>query len=269
MNDDSRGRKVAVVQMEVRAGEVDWNLVRAQKLLKELEDWNPDLVVFPESVLDGYACRMPELRDLARDEHSDEVRAIADSARKLQAWILWTFAERASASVYNTAVLFDRQGKIQLRYRKVHLCQEVGELDAYASGGAFPVVDMEGLWTGVMTCFDRHFPEAARTLALRRAQLILHPTATIWFKPDPDSINTAMMRTRAYENRCFILSVNQVNYGGGSALFGPWGNVLAIASEGEETLRLHLDPALREQRPGNTFALLPVRKPESYEADIP
>ena len=142
--------------------------------------------------------------------------------------------------------------------------QKCGEGDAYIPGNDFPVVDMEGITVGVMTCFDRHFPEAARTLALKGAELILHPTATNWFTPDPASVNTAMMRTRAYENRSFILSVNQVNYGGGSALFGPWGKVLAAAGKDEEVLKISLDPALRDQRPENTFELIPVRHPEAY-----
>jgi len=262
-------RKVAAIQMEVRTGDVDWNLQKSLRFLEELRPWEPDLVVFPESVLDGYACRLPELPDLARDGQDMETAAIAEAAKRLNSWILWTYAEKMDGGIYNTAVLMDRQGEIQLRYRKVHLCKEVGEKDAYLAGEAFPVVDMEGLKTGVMICFDRHFPEAARSLALKGAEFILHPTATIWFRPDPDSINTAMMRTRAYENRCFLLSVNLVNYGGGSAFFGPWGNVLAVAGEGEEVLRLHLDPALRDRRPENTFELLGVRRPDTYRDDGP
>lgn len=262
-------RKVAAIQMEVRTGDVEWNLQKSLGFLEDLRSWGPDLVVFPESVLDGYACRMPELPALARDGQSMETAAIADAARRLQSWILWTYAENVDGGIYNTAVLIDRQGETKLRYRKVHLCKEVGEKDAYLAGEDFPVIDMEGMKTGVMICFDRHFPEAARSLALKGAEFILHPTATIWFRPDPDSINTAMMRTRAYENRCFLLSVNLVNYGGGSALFGPWGNVLAVAGEGEEVLKLHVDPALRDRRPDNTFELLGVRRPGVYGEDIP
>ena len=257
-------RKVAAVQMQVRVGDFDWNLARTEEYLQTLREWEPDLVVFPESVLDGYACREPALPTYARTTDSQEVQLVCSWAQAANTWVLWSFPEKAADGIYNTAILIDREGCIRLTYRKVHLCAEVGEGDAYIPGSDFPVIEMEGLPVGVMTCFDRHFPEAARTLALKGAQLILHPTATIWFDPDPASLNTAMMRTRAYENRCFVLSVNQVNYRGGSALFGPWGNVLAVAGRDPEVLKLQLEPALRDRRPENTFRLLPVRRPAAY-----
>lgn len=269
MTEHDEVRRVAAVQMEVRTGDMEWNLRQAQRHLHALRDWRPDLVVFPESVMDGYACREPTLEALSRGAGSPEIQRVMEAAVDINTWILWTYAERSRGSIFNTAILIDRDGRIQLTYRKVHLCAEVGELDAYQRGDTFPVVDMEGLKTGVMICFDRHFPEASRTLALKGAALLLHPSATIWFKPDSTSLNTAMMRTRAYENRCFLLSVNLVNYGGGSALFGPWGNVLAMAGEGEEVLHLELDPGLRDRRPENTFELLPVRHPDLYRDDIP
>ena len=177
---------------------------------------------------------------------------------------MWSLAERVKRGIANTAILFDREGRIRLRYRKVHLCLEADEHIAYAAGRKFPVVAVEKIKVGVMICFDRHYPEAARELRLKGAQLILHPTATDWFKPNPESINTAMMRTRAYENRCFILSVNQVNYGGGSALFGPWGEVVASAGEKEEILYWPLDLDLIEKMPENFFELMNARRPDMY-----
>jgi predicted amidohydrolase len=162
-------------------------------------------------------------------------------------------------------LLFDRQGKLRLHYRKTHLCTEVDEHIAYQYGQALPVVEIEkGFHAGAMICFDRHFPEAARTLRLKGANLILHPTATDWFTPNPEHINHAMMRTRAYENRCYVLSVNQVNYGGGSALYGPWGEVLAIAGADEDIMLAEIDHDRIENNPENTFELLPHRRPGLY-----
>ncbi len=189
---------------------------------------------------------------------------MASLAASYHVWIMWSLAERVKRGIANTALLFDREGRIRLRYRKVHLCLEADEHIAYVAGRRFPVVAVEKIKVGVMICFDRHYPEAARELRLKGAHLILHPTATDWFKPDPGSINTAMMRTRAYENRCFILSVNQVNYGGGSALFGPWGEIVASAGEGEEILYWPLDLELIEKMPENFFELLNARRPDTY-----
>jgi predicted amidohydrolase len=189
---------------------------------------------------------------------------VACLARSAGVAILWTLAEAVRGRVCNSAVLFDRRGKIRLHYRKVHLCREANEHRAYRRGDDFPVARVGRTTVGAMICFDRHFPEAARTLRLRGAQLILHPTATDWFRPDSGSLNTAMMRTRAYENRCFILSVNQANFGGGSALFGPWGEVLAMAGRREQILYCSIDMNRLRARPRNHFDLLASRRPETY-----
>jgi predicted amidohydrolase len=162
--------------------------------------------------------------------------------------------------------LFDRQGQLRLHYRKSHLCTEVNEHIIYQYGQGYPVSEVEkGFKTGAMICYDRHFPEAARTIRLQGANLILHPTATDWFALGSQHINQAMMRTRAYENRCYLLSVNQVNFGGGSALYSPWGDVLAQAGQGEEILLAEIDHDRLDNRPENTFELLSERRPEIYK----
>jgi len=256
--------KIAALQMKCRIGDVVGNLNHALELIREACRDKVDLICFPESALDGYACGQTGLAAGARTTDGPETGRIAALARTQGVWILWTLAEKWHGGIANSAVIIDRSGTIRMTYRKAHLCREVNEHLAYVPGEDFPVVDMDGLTAGAMICFDRHFPEAARTLRLKGANLILHPTATDWFKPDPTSLNTAMMRTRSYENRCFILSVNQANYGGGSALFGPWGEVMAVAGRDEEILRCAVDPATLEARPDNTFELLSVRQPDLY-----
>jgi predicted amidohydrolase len=260
---------IAAVQMAVRVGEPQVNLDRTSILLQEAVQAGAGLVCFPESVLDGYACRQPELPHLARPVPCFETDEIAEQAQKHHVWVLWSLAERHDDSVFNSALLFDPQGEIKLHYRKTHLCGEVGEINVYQHGSSLQVAEIDGWTVGVMICYDRHYPEVARSLALQGAQLILHPTATVWFKPDPLSINTAMMRTRAYENRCFILSINQVNYGGGSAFFSPWGETLAISGDEETILMAEADPSQLVMQPENHFDILAGRQPHLYRNDKP
>jgi len=262
MNDETL--KVAAVQMEVRVGGVEWNLNHSIDLIHQAAE-KVDLICFPESVLDGYTVRKPEeLALCARPVPGPETDRIAELARFFGVWIMWSLAEKVDDQVANTAILFDRVGNIQLVYRKVHLCCEENEHIVYLPGQGFPVVALEHIKVGAMICFDRHFPETTRTMRLQGADLILHPTATDWFTPDPGSINTALMRTHAYANRCFVLSVNQVNYGGGSALFDPWGQVLAIAGVEEEILFCEVDPKRIHAVPENNFKLFERRRPETY-----
>ncbi len=259
--------RLAVVQMNVRVGDLEWNLERSLELIQEASNRHADLICFPESILDGYALSKPELPLLARGLDSEEVEQISKMARESAVWVMWTLAEKtAQGKVANSGLLFDRQGQIRLHYQKSHLCTEVDEHTVYQYGQDLPVVEIEkGFKVGAMICFDRHFPEVCRTLRLKGANLILHPTATDWFTPNTEHINHAMMRTRAYENRCYVLSVNQVNYGGGSALYGPWGDVLAIAGNEEEILLADINHARLTDHPENTFELLPNRRPELYK----
>jgi predicted amidohydrolase len=257
--------KLAAIQMNCVPGNVTANLTHSLERIDRAAEAKPDLICFPESVLDGYSCRDPELPSLARSVPGPETERIAEAARRHGVWICWSLAESlGDGGVANTALLFDRNGDIQLHYQKTHLCQEVGETDAYRFGESLDVTSVDGIKVGVMICFDRHYPEAARELALKGAQLILHPTATVWFTPNPRTINTAMMRTRAYENRCYILSVNQVNYNGGSALFGPWGDVITVADIGEEILECEIDTDELRRIPNKHFALMEARRPHLY-----
>ena len=256
--------KIAAVQMECKVGDVQENLVHSLELIEESCANQVDMICFPESVLDGYACDRIELANCARSIDSDEVREIASAAKTFEKYIMWTLAEKAEDKIFNSAILFDRTGNIQMVYRKTHLCREANEHLSYTPGDEFPTALVENIRVGAMICFDRHFPEVARNLKLLGVGLILHPTATDWFSPDHESINTAMMRTRAYENRCYILSVNQANYSGGSALFDPLGEVVSIAGGNEEIMYVEIDKQMIDKNPENAFELISTRQPEIY-----
>lgn len=250
--------------MECAVGDVEKNLNHSIDLIEKVGANKVDLICFPESVLDGYACDRPELQECARKLQDNEVKRIGEMAKKVQASILWTLAERNEECIYNSAILFDHKGCIQTVYRKTHLCPEVNEHTSYVRGESLDVTTIADIKTGTMICYDRHFPEVARSLRRQGAELILHPTATKWFAPDPNSLNTAMMRTRAYENRCFILSVNQANYQGGSAFFGPWGEVFSVVGESEEIMYVEFDQQVIKQKPEGAMDLWPNRRPQLY-----
>jgi predicted amidohydrolase len=256
---------LAAVQMTVRVGDLDWNLAHSLEMIAEAAKRGADLVCFPESVLDGYAIDHPDLMVLARPVPGQETERIGAAARKHKVWVMWSLAELTAGKVANTAVLYDPNGTMRLHYRKTHLCREEGEQKAYQSGDTYPVIQVGAFNVGAMICFDRHFPEVARTLRLNGAELILHPTASIWFEPNPEHINHAIMRTRAYENRTYVLSVNQSNYRGGSALYGPWGEVLAQAGTDEEILLTEIDRDRLDHRPETYFDLLNQRRSDLYD----
>lgn len=171
---------------------------------------------------------------------------------------------------YDASFLIDRKGRIIGCQKMVHIAQAplFYEQDYYTpSGDGFHVYDAEGMKTGIVVCFDRHYPESIRTEALLGAELILIPTANV--KSEPMEMFEQEIRVQAYQNCCYIAMCNRVgkeaamDFAGESLVVDPDGNVIAKAGAEEELLIADLDPekarTARRQRP-----YLNLRRPEFY-----
>jgi predicted amidohydrolase len=134
------------------------------------------------------------------------VERFRDRARELGVAVVVTYLERWDGLPRNSATLFDGRGREVLTYAKVHTC-DFGMEAALTPGDAFPVAQLEtpagNLTVGVMICYDREFPEAARILMLEGAELILTPNAT-YLGED----RLAQFRARAFENMCAVAMTN-------------------------------------------------------------
>lgn len=167
-----------------------------------------DIALFPEMWSDGYAIPQDEkaIKDLSITIDSDFIQSFRKLSEKLQMAIGITFLESHAPKPLNSIVLFDRKGNEILHYSKVHTC--AFDLEKMLSpGGGFYVTDLNiGRGTvkiGAMICFDREFPESARILMLKGAEVILAPNAC------PMEINRlSALRTRAYENMLAIATCN-------------------------------------------------------------
>ena len=143
---------------------------------------------------------------MAIAEDSDFVCEFQTLAKKLEMAIGITFLETSEPLPKNTIMLFDRHGKLALKYSKVHTCDFSDEA-RLSAGDDFYVAEIEtgigNVKIGSMICFDREFPESARILMLKGAELVLAPNAC------PMEINRlAALRTRAYENMIAVATCN-------------------------------------------------------------
>lgn len=200
------------------------------KACGEAKKKGADVALFPEMWSDGYYLPQDgnELNSLAISRDSDFIAAFRQLAKKLEMAIGITFLEKDpdKKRPLNSVIFFDRTGKEILHYSKVHTCAFADE--AVLDGGDdFYVAELDfGRGTvkfGSMICFDREFPESARILMLKGAELILQPNAC------PLEINRlAALRTRAYENMIAVATCNyalgQPDCNGHSVLFDgvPW-----------------------------------------------
>jgi predicted amidohydrolase len=226
----------ALVQLRPALRDTSQNLETMRKVVEEHSD--ADLVVFPELFLSGYTTS--RLEELALDLDGPEVEAIARLAGENSTAVIFGAPERVSGEIANSAICVDRYGNLACSYRKTHLFGS--EQHAFAAGDELRVVDLEGVKTGIMICFDLEFPEVARSLAKAGGNLLVTISANMDpFGRDHDVFATA----RALENGIPHLYVNQVGRGeaftfaGGTIIISADGERLAEVGVAEDTVIRH------------------------------
>ena len=230
--------RVGFVQNNPVFGSVLENLDEVEALL---EGHSADLFVLPELFATGYQFKdFEESRSLAEQVPGGvTTSALTAIAKKIDAYIIAGLPEIDENKVYNSAVVTGPNGYIG-KYRKIHLfdtekaCFQKGDLP-------LQLFDIAGAKVGVMICFDWRFPETARTLALRGADLIAHPSNLV-LAHCPQA-----MITRCLENRVFAVTADRVgiedrmeslNFIGQSQVVDPDGNILIRASKTEEEVHV-------------------------------
>ncbi|CAB50304.1 nitrilase [Pyrococcus abyssi] len=226
--------KVAYVQMNPQILEPDKNYSKAEKLIKEASKQGAQLVVLPELFDTGYNFETrEEVFEIAQKIPEGETTTfLMDVARDTGVYIVAGTAEKDGDVLYNSAVVVGPRGFIG-KYRKIHLFYrekfffEPGDL-------GFRVFDLGFMKVGVMICFDWFFPESARTLALKGADVIAHPANLVMpYAP-------RAMPIRALENKVYTVTADRVGeerglkFIGKSLIASPKAEVLSMASETEE-----------------------------------
>lgn len=200
--------KIALLQIAPTAT-IEGNRIKGIEFCRRAKAAGADIALFPEMFSIGYA-----ITDRPREEwqkeavHADSafVFTFGRLAAELDMAIGITLLERFEPMPRNTLVLFDRHGEEVLRYAKVHTC-DFGDEKYLTAGKELPVCDLLTkeciVKVGAMICYDREFPETARILMLKGAELILVPNAC------PMEINRlSQLRARAFENMLCVATCN-------------------------------------------------------------
>ncbi len=241
------------------------NLSAGVKACKEAKAKGADIALFPEMWSDGYYLPQDEehVKHLAIGKDSDFVNKFRDLAAGLNMAIGITLLEAHDPRPLNSVIFFDRTGKEILHYSKVHICAFSDEV-VLSEGEDFYTADLDfGRGTvkfGSMICFDREFPESARILMLKGAELILAPNAC------PMEINRlSALRTRAYENMLAVATCNypkgQPDCNGHSTLFD--GVAWVRGEEGERDMCVFEAP----EEPGVYVATLDLDKLRTHRSE--
>ena len=200
--------KIALLQLNPTKT-LHGNLEKGTKFCRKAKEEGADIVLFPEMWSNGYDIYEKDSSVWLEDAvsiNSEFVNTFKELAKELELAIAITFLEKYKDSARNTVVLFDRFGINKLTYAKVHTCDFSIER-VLIPGEDFYVCELDTLSgivnVGAMICYDREFPESARILMLKGAELILVPNAC------PMEINRlSQLRGRAYENMLAIATCN-------------------------------------------------------------
>ena len=262
------------------------NIQKAEALARQAAGNGARIVCFPELCTTTYFCYERDPRHFATAEPIpgpavDRMRRVA---RETGTVLVYPLYENDGGTLYNTACVIGPDGEIIGLYRKMSIPQILRTVDQqetpaderyYFTPGntGFRVFDTPfGVKLGILICYDRHFPEAARILGLKGAHLVLVPTATYreWIR----EVWELELRGHAVANMFYVGGVNKVgpDVGGapdrryfGTALFiDPKGNVMGRAGDKEdEILYAEIDPKVCDDV-RDLWGFFTFRRPDAY-----
>jgi N-carbamoylputrescine amidase len=260
--------RVGIAQIGTKRLDLAGNFARAERLIRKAARKGAQIICTQECMLDGYAFESPAFQAnpsaYCVPITHPYCAQFAQLAKILRVHLIIGMSLMESPGIYrNCAIIFTNTGDIGGVFYKVH--STYGNLEArfYKHGEDFPVfhlnLDGEPVTIGIMICYDRQMPESARLLAIRGAEIIFNPSATGNFRR---SWNTHLIQTRAYENKCFVVSVNHAapRINGHSFITSPSGKVIVRCGrfESAKVVVLDLDPVRRQRKD------LMTRRPTVY-----
>ncbi len=259
--------RVGYLQFNPHFGKVRKNL---ERILSALSGVQADLIVLPELPFTGYYFKdRKELMGLAEGvKNSSTLASLKDFCLQQNLHIVTGFAEKSGDKIFNSAILIG-PGKIIHTYRKLHLFNtEKGYFDP--GDTPLEVVPVKDANIGLMVCFDWTFPEVARILALKGADILCHPSNLVL------TYCQQAMRVRSLENLVFTVTANrygtekrphgELTFTGQSQVTDPNGNLLARAGPDMDSLtvvEIDLDQA-RNKRRTDQNDIFKDRRPRFY-----
>jgi predicted amidohydrolase len=211
-------RKVRVATVWLRPHDSRTGADSVQRFAEYIDriapEHHPDVIVLGEMINRVGVAGEPDQQ--AEPIPGPTTERMSEQARRHRSWITFSIVEREGSDLFNTAVLIDRTGRIAGKYRKVQLPFEEVSI-GIAPGSGFPVFETDFGKVGLLICHDASFPEAARELSLKGAEIILMP---IW------GGRQTLVRARAMENGLYVVT-SGYNYP--SEIIAPTGEVIAAA----------------------------------------
>jgi (R)-amidase len=244
--------KVASIQMDIKQGDKATNLSKAAQFLKKASEEKVNLACLSEYFSTGFDYK--HLKDLAEPIPGPTTKILQKDAKQYKMWIAAPILEKKNGKLSSTLTIIKPDGRVLCAHRKVHLwvAEPRQENKVLTPGEGFEVVKLNGAVFGSIIDADMDFPEAARILGLKGAEILFIPLDAEL--PYLDVIRLVPI-VRALDNVAYVVTANRVgrldgfDYAGGSMIISPLGEVMASIGNREGMITATLDlAALREWR---------------------
>ncbi|ECP6257771.1 N-carbamoylputrescine amidohydrolase [Campylobacter coli] len=254
--------KIALIQQKFHSTK-EKTIEKTCEFIEQAAKQGAELVCLGELHQSEYFCQSENVDffDLANDYEKD-VQFWSSVAKKHSVVLLTSLFEKRSAGLYhNTAVVFEKDGSIAGKYRKMHIPDDPCFYEKfYFTPGdlGFEPINTSLGKLGVLVCWDQWYPEAARLMALKGAQILIYPTAIGWFDKDEKEEKQRQLgawlgvqKGHAIANGLYTVAVNRVGFEedksgveegirfwGNSFVFGPQGEEICILDSENECIKL-------------------------------
>ena len=226
--------------------DIDHNHRKIVDLIREAAVGGAELVVTPESYLEGWSCNGDILNQYSTTTDGPYVKELRALAAELGVWICCGVCVKEKDVVFSEALLIDSSGCIAHEYRKTHETADVlRRIPQFSLGQELSVASTPWGKVGMLVCHDRWYGENYRTLRMKGAEFILNPTATAMFWPGHPyfDVHRCTLRAHAYANGLFIASCNALHHGGHSVVVAPDGSIICEGGLEKEVVLCRICPS--------------------------
>ena len=275
---------VAATQMAC-SNETDKNVSNAEKLVRQAASKGAQIILIQELFESQYFCmdQKEELFELSKPfENHPTIKKFSELAKELKVVLPVSFFEKANRAHYNSVAIVDADGNVLGKYRKSHIPDGPGYQEKfYFNPGdtGFKVWDTKYAKIGVGICWDQWFPEAARSMVLSGAELLLYPTA-IGGEPEDDGFDSSDMWQRAMighsaSNQIPVIASNRIGtekgidienyFYGRSFVTNHVGDKIAEGSRDKEEVLIGKINLSEAETLRNVWGVFRDRRPELYK----
>lgn len=258
--------KIGIIQ-QAKTSDIEANISRIDAAVREAANKGAELIVLQELHNSLYFCQTEnvDLCNLAEPIPGPSTEHFGALAKELGVVLVTSLFERRAAGLYhNTAVVFEKDGTMAGKYRKMHIPDDPAYYEKFyftpGDLGFHPIKTSVGV-LGVQVCWDQWYPEGARLMALQGAELLIYPTAIGWESSDTDDEKQRQLtawqtvqRGHAVANGLPVIAVNRcgheedpsgqtngIQFWGHSFVAGPQGEMLYDAGTEEEIAIIDVD----------------------------